>query len=281
MILIIQKDYKAVLVMLAMCLIIACVQGNKEKPVSSKEEVWQMVWNDEFEVEGLVDTSKWSFKIGDGCPELCGWGNNELQYYTDSSKNARIEKGHLIIEAHQEPKGNSAYSSARMVTAKKGDWKYGRIEARASLPSGIGTWPAIWMLPTDWKYGTWPKSGEIDIMEHVGYVKDTIYGTVHTDAYNHMKGTQKGNQIYIPDAELDFHVYAIEWDANKIDFFVDGQQYHRFKNDQTSSAAWPFDQDFHLVMNLAVGGNWGGAKGVDKSIWPQKIKVDYVRVYQK
>ncbi|NQU81442.1 MAG: glycoside hydrolase family 16 protein [Bacteroidetes bacterium] len=155
-----------------------------------------MVWWDEFNYSGAPDTSKWGYDVGGW-----GWGNNEEQYYTDQLKNSYVENGDLHIEALKE---NDSWTSARLITKNKGDWLYGRIEVRANLPSGRGTWPAIWMLPTDWEYGDWPSSGEIDIMEHVGYEPTTVYGTVHTEAYNHGLGTQRGDDLQVPDAEREF-----------------------------------------------------------------------------
>lgn len=242
-----------------------------------------LVWSDEFNYEGLPDSTKWAYDVGDTCdrPNGCGWGNNEKQYYTEKDlDNARVEDGHLLIEASEEQMGQMDYTSARLVTRGKYSFKYGRVEVRAQLPSGRGTWPAIWMLPAENTYGGWPKSGEIDIMEHVGYNPDSIFGTVHTEAFNHKIGTQQGGQIMLPDAESAFHVYEIDWTAEKIDFLVDDQLYFTFHNTQEGSAEWPFDQPFYLIMNIAVGGDWGGARGVDPDIWPQKMLVDYVRVYQ-
>ncbi|MFN7330225.1 MAG: family 16 glycosylhydrolase, partial [Bacteroidota bacterium] len=149
----------------------------------------KLVWADEFDFEGVPDSTKWSYDLGDGCPHVCGWGNNEAQYYTQRTKNVRIENGNLVIEAHQNSINGRAYSSARIISKHKGDWLYGRVEVRAKLPKGRGTWPAIWMLPTDWKYGGWPTSGEIDIMEHVGYDQGVIHGTLHCKKYNHIQQT--------------------------------------------------------------------------------------------
>src|SRR5689334_11617702 len=151
----------------------------------------KLVWSDEFNTPGSPDNSKWSYDLGDGCPNVCGWGNNELEYYTNDPKNVRIENGNLVIEAVKESKGGKEFTSTRIVSKFKGDWLYGRIEIRAKLPKGRGTWPAIWMLSTDWKYGGWPESGEIDIMEHVGYDPGVIHGTLHSDKYNHIKQTQQ------------------------------------------------------------------------------------------
>jgi beta-glucanase (GH16 family) len=168
-----------------------------------------------------------------------------------------------------------------MVSKGKGDWLYGRIEVKAKLPRGKGTWPAIWMLSTDWKYGGWPESGEIDIMEHVGYDPGVIHGTIHTKAYNHIIGTQKEGKLTVADCMDAFHVYAIDWSENKMDFYMDDTMYHSVTRDPKDDfTGWPFDQRFHLILNQAVGGNWGGKEGIDDSIWPQRMEVDYVRVYQ-
>jgi len=249
---------------------------------STTPPAYTIVWSDEFEEDGLPDPTRWGYDLGDGCPSLCGWGNNELQYYTAGRvENARVEGGMLIIEARHEPFGSRNYTSARLVTRDKGDWVYGKIEIRARLPSGVGTWPAIWMLPTDWAYGGWPASGEIDVMEHVGFAPDSVHGTVHTAAYNHVQGTQRSGRMLLPDAEQAFHVYAIEWTAQAIDFLVDDTVYYRFPNEGRGSDVWPFDRRFHLIMNIAVGGSWGGQMGVDDGIWPQRMTVDYVRVFQR
>lgn len=235
----------------------------------------KLVWADEFNSAGLPDSKNWSFDVGDH-----GWGNNELQNYTEADlKNARVENGILIIEAHSDTRFPKGYSSARLVTKEKAAWHYGYIEVKAKLPKGVGTWPAIWMLPEKNTYGGWPKSGEIDIMEHVGFDPGRVHGTVHTAAFNHGIGTQKGAQLMVPDFDEAFHVYAIDWSKDKIDFFIDGQKYFTFENTGAGSKEWPFDQPFHVILNIAVGGNWGGTKGVDPSIWPQRMEIDYVRVY--
>lgn len=237
---------------------------------------YTLMWHDEFDAPGVPDENIWGYDIGGH-----GWGNNELQYYTDDSVNVRIENGKMIIEAHYYENADIEYTSARLVTREKQDWLYGRVEVKAKLPYGRGTWPAIWMLPTDWEYGGWPESGEIDIMEHVGYDPNIIHGTVHTEAYNHSIGTQVGAQINIPTAITDYHVYAIEWEAEKIDFYVDEQLYFTFNNEGTGSDVWPFNKRFHLILNIAIGGNWGGAYGVDNTVFPVQMDIDYVRVYSK
>ncbi len=245
-------------------------------------EYKRLVWADEFNYNGLPDPQKWGYDLGDACekPCGCGWGNNETQFYTEKKENARVENGFLVIEARHEKTGTKAYSSARLVTKNKGDLSHGRLEIRAKLPSGRGIWPAIWMLPSDSTYGGWPRSGEIDIMEHVGYMPDSIYGTVHTELYNGMKGTQKSVGIQSGSIASEFHVYGIDWNAEQIDFLMDGQVFNTFKNRKEGVDAWPFDRAFHLLLNVAVGGNWGGKKGVDNAAFPQKMLIDYVRVYQ-
>lgn len=242
----------------------------------------KLVWSDEFEKAGCPDTSKWAFDIGDGCPNLCGWGNEELQFYTDRPKNVRVENGMLIIEAHREKYKKRDYTSAKLITRGKAEWTHGRIEVRAKLPSGRGTWPAIWMLPAQRRYGGWPADGEIDIMEHVGHEPNHVYGSIHTKAYNHRDGTQKtaGMMEFEQLFEKTFHTYAIDWTPEQIQFFVDDIPFFTFENEHRTYAEWPFDAPFYLILNIAVGGTWGGATGVDESIWPQRMEVDFVRVYQ-
>ena len=240
---------------------------------------WQFeaspVWSDEFDYTGKPNASKWGYDIGGS-----GWGNNEAQYYTDSENNAKVDNGKLTITAIKEPFGGKNYTSARLVTKQKGDWLYGRVEVRAKLPSGKGTWPAIWMLPTDWAYGNWPASGEIDIMEHVGYDPNKVLFTIHTKDYNHNIGTQKGGSLVIPTAMTEFHKYRVDWTPYAVRGYFDDQLVFTFVNEGKGSAAWPFDKKFHLLINLAVGGNWGGAQGIDDTIFPAVYEIDYVRVYK-
>jgi len=233
----------------------------------------KLVWSDEFNYTGLPDESKWNYDVGGH-----GWGNNELQFYTKSHKeNARVENGHLIIEARREKWEGKDYTSARLITKGKGDWKYGRIEVRARIPSGLGTWPAIWMLASTTPL-KWPDDGEIDIMEHVGYDQGRIHGTIHCKKYNHTIGTQKAAQVMVPDCSDAFHTYSMRWDKDSLHIGLDGTDYFHFGNDRTGYDAWPFDNPMHLLLNIAVGGNWGGQKGVDSTIWPRRMEVDFVRV---
>jgi len=239
----------------------------------------KLVWSDEFDYKGLPDPKKWEYKVGGD-----GWGNNELQYYTAGKlTNARVERGKLIIEARKEKINSNNYTSARLVTAGKGDWTYGRFEIRAKLPIGRGTWPAIWMLPSKTIYSDryWPDNGEIDIMEHVGFNPGVIHASTHTKAYNWPRKNQKTATLNVADAQTAFHTYALEWSAERIDVYIDKTKVFSDKNEGVGWEAWPFDQKFHLVLNLAIGGFWGGAKGVDDTIFPQRMEIDSVRVYQK
>jgi beta-glucanase (GH16 family) len=251
---------------------------------------YDLVWFDEFDYTGKPDPSKWAYEYGH-------IANNEAQYYTDSLKNARVENGTLIIEAYKEKIKNSAfvsnddpnwkknseyasYTSARLITRNIAYWQYGVIEIKAKIPRGTGMWPAIWMLGKNQAEVGWPKCGEIDIMEHVGYNQDSVFGTIHTGAYNHMMGTQKGSSVYIENPYDQFHTYSIEWTPEKIDFLLDGAVYFNVINEHKTAAEWPFDQPFYMILNIAVGGSWGGVEGIDDSVFPQQMVVDYVRVYQ-
>ncbi len=252
--------------------------GNLKTP----QQEWELVWSDEFNYSGLPTDTLWTFIEGDGCPELCGWGNNEQQFYTRNRlKNARVENNKLIIEAHAEKMGTRDFSSAKLISKDKQNMLDGKLVIRCKNPVGLGTWPAIWMMPVTDSYGGWPKSGEIDIMEHVGYAKDSIYGTIHSEAFNHMIGTQKAGEIYIPDNESAFRDYSLEWSQEGMRWFVDSTMYHEYLNLHESYKEWPFDQEFYLILNLAVGGNWGGKMGIDSSAFPARFEIDYVRYFQK
>jgi beta-glucanase (GH16 family) len=250
---------------------------DKKPDIENPENQYQLVWSDEFNTIGLPDSLKWNYDVGGN-----GWGNNEAQYYTDSRlKNAEVKDGYLYINAVKEDFEGKKYTSARLVSREKGDWLYGRFEIRAKLPEGRGMWPAIWMLPTDWFYGGWPDSGEIDIMENLGYLPYFIVGTVQTKSYNFKQNTHKQELVPIDDCYTEFHTYTLEWELNEIRIYVDSILYNTFKNEGTGFQVWPFDQRFHLILNVAVGGTFGGASGIDDSIFPQSMVIDYVRVYQK
>jgi beta-glucanase (GH16 family) len=257
---------------------------------------WKLVWSDEFAKPGLPDTARWEYETG-------FIRNHEKQFYTRARhENARVENGMLVIEARKEkyhapstgPTGKSnlgsrkangradaAYTSASLRTRGKAAWTHGRIEVRAKLPTGRGTWPAIWTLGTNIGTVGWPSCGEIDIMEFVGFEPGIIHANIHTRKYNHAINTGRGDKISIPDASQAFHVYAAEWDAQKMDFFVDARKYFTYRNEGTGLDAWPYDKDQYVILNMAIGGDWGGQKGIDDRIFPQRFEIDYVRVYQK
>ena len=238
---------------------------------------YELVWADEFDTVGVPDPERWAFNTGGG-----GWGNGELQYYMPEG-NAWIENGVLTIEAKKQKRGTCSYTSARLVTREIGDWLYCKVEARAKLPSGKGTWPAIWMLPTGWAYGDWPASGEIDIMEHVGYDPDVIVQSLHTQkTYGDHAVTLS---TPVSGVREEFHTYGMEWLPDRIVFSIDGKQTHIYEKPETDegekvSNVWPFDQRMHLLINLAWGGSWGGREGTDRKCLPAKLEVDYVHVYQ-
>ena len=210
-----------------------------------------------------------------------GWGNNESQYYTDKSRNVRIENGKLIIEAHKELTQGYKYTSARIKTKKS--WKYGRFEIRAKLPPGRGTWSALWALPTDWEYGNWPLSGEIDIMEHVGYDEDVIVTSLHNAALSagDIGGTNQHGYLKQPNACNQFNNYILEWNEEEIKIMVNDKISLYYPKQEKNWTKWPFDKRFHLIFNIAIGGNWGGAKGIDDNIFPSKMEIDYVKVFSK
>ena len=233
-----------------------------------------LVFNDEFNGNGLPDLKKWSFVTGGD-----GFGNNELQFYTENrTENARMENGNLIIEARKEKWENNQYSSAKLITQKTFPFQYGSVEVRAKLPKGKGTWPAIWMMSENMK--EWPDDGEIDIMEHVGFNEGFIHASIHTKKYNHILNTQKTDTIFVKSATEKFHVYRLDWTPEKIEAFVDDEKYFSTTNTEKTYEAWPFDQNFYLILNQAVGGNWGGKEGIDESIYPQNFYIDYVRIYK-
>ena len=241
----------------------------------SNPKAKKLVWSDEFNQNGLPDPAKWNYDVGGE-----GWGNNELQYYTDKRKeNARVEGGNLVIELRKEDWEKNHYTSARLVSKGKGDWTYGHIEVRAKLPGGLGTWPAIWMLGSTTPL-KWPDDGEIDIMEHVGFDPGVIHASIHCKRFNHVIGTQKTALDTVKDCMDAFHVYGLDWDEKTISISIDGKSYFSFKNENYDYAGWPFGQPMHLLLNVAFGGNWGGQKGTDDSILPGKMLIDYVRVYQ-
>ncbi len=254
--------------------------ANAQDVVATTSTAKKLVWSDEFDGD-LIDYSKWGVQ-----ENAFGGGNNELQIYTDRPKNVRVESGNLVIEAHRDNAGIAGtvreYSSGLVRTKHRGDWTYGRIEVRAKLPVGQGMWPAIWMLPTDEKYGTWAASGEIDIMEYRGQTPNEVLGTLHYGA-PWPKNTHSGSSYVLPTGGFndDFHTFEIDWQPGKMVWSVDGKPYQtqtKWHSDGTEFPS-PFNERFHLLLNLAVGGNFLGAPDATTT-FPQKFLVDYVRVYQ-
>jgi beta-glucanase (GH16 family) len=244
---------------------------------------WKLVWADEFDYKGLPDPNKWGYEVG-------FVRNNESQYYTRARlENARVEGGMLVIEGrretYQDPnaKGRNAgrtaqYTAASLITQNKADWKFGRIEVRAKLPRGLGVWPAIWMLGADHNTAGWPACGEIDIMEFVGKDPNHVHSTVHYQKDGKHKSS--GGKLTVTGPWEDFHVYAVEWFADRMDFYFDQSKVHTFPIAQADGPGGnPFHKPQYLLINLALGGSWGGK--IDDAIFPQKFLIDYVRVYQR
>jgi beta-glucanase (GH16 family) len=238
--------------------------------------LYKLVWSDEFTSEKL-DPLKWSIEEKEP-----GWVNDELQRYTKRKENVRIENERLIIESRRDFFNGSEFTSGKVLSRHKGSILFGRVEVRAKLPDGRGTWPAIWMMPDDDQhYGDgWPDSGEIDIMEHVGYNPEVVLGTTHTKDYYWAKKNQESGNVYVSGACCNFHTYAMEWDENQIRMYVDNTWYFTYKNMHNGWRSWPFNIPFHVIINIAVGGAWGGKQGIDKDSWPQRMEIDFVKLYQ-
>lgn len=230
-----------------------------------------LVWEENFDGTSLNEEF-WNFETGNGCPDLCGWGNNEAQIYT--KENHQVKDGFLTIFAKLE---DSVYTSTRITTKDKIEFKYGRIEARAKLPIGKGLWPAFWMLGSNISEVGWPLCGEIDILEYVGREPESIFTSVHTaDSFGMTKNTRKDK---VKGIEEGFHTYAADWTPEKIDFYIDDELFYSFIPENKSTEVWPFDQPFYVILNLAIGGNFGG-HDIDNSIFPQEFVIDYIKVYK-
>jgi len=277
-----MKKYSLLLLAIFCCFYQTIAQSKAKNPTGystnkkPKSSRLKLVWADEFNYKGLPDSTKWGYDVGGD-----GWGNNEAQFYTKAdTNNAVVGNGFLSIMARKEKRENKEYTSARMVTKGKKDWSFGRVEIKAKLPKGRGTWPAGWMLGSNINTVGWPQCGEVDILEHVGYDPDTVVGSIHSTSYNHIKGTQKTKRIFIKNPYTEFHEYACEWDTNKMVFSLDGMPYLTVMNEHKTEKEWPFNNPMYILLNVAIGGNWGGSKGIDESIFPVKMEVDYVRVFQ-
>lgn len=236
---------------------------------------WVPVWSDEFNTPGLPDTSRWTYEKG-------MIRNNEAQYYTEKRiENAHIDDTVLVIEARRENYLSASYTSASLQSRFTGDWLYGKIEVRAKIPTGKGSWPAIWMMPSDNEYGGWPRSGEIDIMENVGYEPNHIYTTVHyfgTDGSGHQSN---GTHVVRTEPYNKYYTYTVQWYPDKIEWYIDGSKIHTYNKPVGADfRLWPFDKRFYLILNLAIGGTWGGVQGIDNALFPLKYYIDFVRVYK-
>ncbi|MFM5924346.1 MAG: family 16 glycosylhydrolase [Novosphingobium sp.] len=249
---------------------------------------YELVWADEFDRPGLPDPAKWRHETE---RNRDGWYNEEAQYYSPADgANAWVHRGVLTIEAHDGPPGaegarpadwgGQRYSAARLTTGPMAGWTYGLVEVRAKFSCGRGSWPAIWMLPVDPAH-EWPDDGEIDIMEHVGFDPGVIHQSIHTRAYNHIDKTQKTAVFPVAGACGGFHRYQLEWTPDRIRMGADGRWRFAFRREGSDRARWPFDRPFRVILNLAVGGFWGGAKGIDPQAFPMRMEVDYVRVWQR
>jgi beta-glucanase (GH16 family) len=239
---------------------------------------YRLVWADEFDIPGKPDPTKWSYDVG-----AFKWGNAETQYYTEGN-NVDVKDGKLVLHGRVEPFEKSPYTSCRLTTYGKKHFQYGRFEIRAKVPKAKGSWPAIWMLPTDIKdhKSPWPKCGEIDIMEHVTPLMNQYHVSLHTELYNHAIRTQRTYFESIEGFTEEFHTFAMNWKKDSIEFFLDGRSFHRFERYEedrdASHAGWPFDKPYYLILNIAIGGTWGGA--VDPTQYPCAMEVEYVRYYE-
>ena len=250
--------------------------------------VGSLIWNDEFNADGLPDSSKWHYEQG-------YVRNRETQRYEkENISNSRIENGYLIIESHYQPakkpqsvwqylfdeQPRDTYTSASLTTEHLPGFGNGRIEVRAKLPQGRGVWPAIWLLGSNIKEVGWPISGEIDIMEYVGFDPNKIHSAIHTGTRNHKKNNAANTSIKVYDLANEFHIYSVERTSERIDFYIDDLLHFSYQKEGDSISSWPFEQRMYLIINLAIGGGWGGRKGIDNTIFPQQFLIDYVRVYE-
>lgn len=235
---------------------------------------WKLSWSDEFDREGLPDPDRWTYEYG-------VVRNREAQFYTRARlENARVENGRLVIEARREPWEGRTWTSASLITLGRMHVRHGRIMIRAKLPSGRGTWPALWTMGVHEPMLPWPRRGEIDIMEMVGFDPDMIHMTIHTEAYNHRRGNQRSAKFRLSGASEQFHIYAVNVRPDRIEFEVDGvTRFVYAKEPGAGIDSWPFDAPQYLLMNIAIGGTWGGQKGIDEQLRSARMEVDFVRVY--
>ena len=236
---------------------------------------WRLVWRDEFNRDGRPDPLKWGYEKG-------FVRNKEVQFYTDDRReNARIENGRLVIEARKDGFEGHPVSSASLTTFGRASWTYGRMEVRAKIPTGRGTWPAVWTLGDDFPKVGWPQCGEIDILENVGFDRDKAVFTVHSTKKDGTGHDSWGEGVTVPDLPAAYHVYAVDWSPARIEWRMDGRLVHTFLKDDPRDVQWRFDKPQYLILNLAIGGAWGAQQGVDEAIYPARLEIDYVRIYQR
>lgn len=274
----IMKKTQTIIPIIAAIVISSCNPTSDKKKANDEEGGYQLVWSDEFDYNGLPDSTKWLY---DTEGNDAGWGNKESQFYTTArGENAYVKDGILHIRAIRESFEGKDFTSARLVS--NADWQYGRFEISARLPEARGTWPAIWMLPGGWSFndGGWPDIGEIDIMEHVGHDPEVVHSSAHSKDYHWQAGTQKTGTIQVPGATENFHTYTLEWTPDVLRSYVNDSLFFEYENEGLGESKWPYDKPFYLIMNLAVGGHWGSVKGIDSTAFPQTMEVDYVRVYR-
>ena len=241
-------------------------------PSADPDIPFTLVWEENFDGD-ILDTDIWNFELGDGCDQgICGWGNQELQRYTDS--NHSLSNGILTINIE---KGNF-YTSTRITTKGKKEFQYGKVEARMKLPQGDGLWPAFWMLGNDIDDEGWPDCGEIDIMEYVGRMPGIVHHSLHTRSSH--GATINTKKVIVANPEEEFHIYGMEWSSKAIDFYVDGELKYTYAPGTTNNDYWPFDKPFYFLLNAAVGGGFGGVVTTDE-IFPQQFQIDYIKVYQR
>jgi beta-glucanase (GH16 family) len=252
---------------------LAGTSDTKHERVPFDPSRWSLVWADEFDQPGAPDGTVWT-------PEHGYLRNGEKQFYTDRPENARVEGGNLVIEARRDNWEDKPITSASLRSIGKKSFLYGRITVRAKIPTGRGTWPAIWTLGENIQEAGWPACGEIDILENVGYDPQKIHANIHCKAYNHMIHTGKGNKLTAEAPWTQFHEYSIEWYEDRIEFFFDDTRYFIYRKESDDPAVWPFAQPQYLILNLAIGGGWGGQKGIDDTLFPHRFEIDYVRYYK-
>ncbi len=271
------KDFKAIIIFVYVLLMSSC-NTDETQTVTTFDN---LIINEEFSSDGILDSNLWNIEIGDGTSQgIPGWGNDELEYYTDRTENLSVENGYLLITARQESFNGSSYTSARIQTKNKFQTQFGRFEARMRLPNGQGMWPAFWLLGDD-NNGTeiWPNIGEIDIMENRGQQPTTISGTVHGPGYSGANSITKEFSFSDSRVDTEFHVYGIEWGPNYINYYVDDVLYNQIKPEDVTGE-WVFnDRTFYIIINLAVGGTFGGNPNAE-TVFPQTMLIDYVKVYQ-